>query len=382
MSDFIFKITQNIVLGSYTLARLAHYVKNYGSRFVVIMDPVLKEVNLQTKILQPLIEQKIEYFIYDNITDGANTKEIEQALILAQHGHVHGIIAVGGEKTLHMGAAVASLINESHNIYDYIEGSNPTTGAIPLIAVPTTIRAPFIFGTNIPLVDSRSRQVKLLRTQNGICKLVLWDPNLALTLTENQKSSIALETLCIATEAFISQKASFFSDMFSEKSIELMKLGLDGSKSLEVTTPAETLLAQAGCLASIAASTSSIGIATLLALTLNARYKISRALVTSILFPYIIEDAKKYKADRIERIAKAMGVTEEGQTADEAASALADNIRQRLAKANLPTRLKELSLNVDQLALVAEDAGQLDFINTLPRSMTSDELFDLLKLAY
>ena len=210
----------------------------------------------------------------------------------------------------------------------------------------------------------------------------MWDPNLALTLTENQKSSIALETLCIATEAFISQKASFFSDMFSEKSIELMKLGLDGSKSLEVTTPAETLLAQAGCLASIAASTSSIGIATLLALTLNARYKISRALVTSILFPYIIEDAKKYKADRIERIAKAMGVTEEGQTADEAASALADNIRQRLAKANLPTRLKELSLNVDQLALVAEDAGQLDFINTLPRSMTSDELFDLLKLAY
>ena len=382
MSDFIFKISQNIVLGAYTISRLAHYVKNFGTRFVVIMDPVLKEVNLQSKILASLIEQKIEYFIYDNITDGANTKEIEQALILAQHGHVHGIIAVGGEKTLHIGATVASLINENHSIYDYVEGAYPTTASIPLIAVPTTIRTPFIFGGNIPVVDSRTRQVKLIKTQGNVCKLVVQDPNLALTLTENQKSSIALETLCLATEAFISQKASFFSDMFAEKSIEMMKLGLDGSKSLEVTTPAETLLAQAGCLASIAVSTSSIGIASLLALTMNARYKISRSLVTAILFPYVIDDTRKYKADRLERVSKAMGASEEGQSADEASAALADNIRQRLAKANLPTRLKDLSVNIDQLALVAEDAGQLDIINNLPRSMTSDDLFDLLKLAY
>ena len=382
MSDFIFKISQNIVLGSYTISRLPQYLKNWGTRFVIIMDPVLKEVNLELKILQPLLERKIEYFIYDNITDGANTKEIEQALLLAQHGHVHGIVAIGGEKALHVGAAVASLINENKNIYDFMDGTAPSAETLPLICVPTTIRAPFIFGNYFPVVDSRSRQVKLLKTQTSVCKLVLWDPNLALTLTENQKSSIAIETLCLAVEAFISQKASFFSDMFAEKSVELMKLGLDGSKSLEVTTPAETLLTQAGSLASIATATSSIGIASLLALTLNARYKVSRSLVTAILFPYIIEDAKKYKADRIQRLAKKMGTCDDSMTDDEASTAFADDIRQRLAKANLPTRLKDLSLTVDQLALVAEDAGQLEIMNNLPRSMTTDDLFDILKLAY
>jgi len=34
------------------------------------------------------------------------------------------------------------------------------------------------------------------------------------------------------------------------------------------------------------------------------------------------------------------------------------------------------------LALAAEDAGKLDFINSLPRSMTSDDLFSLIKLAF
>ncbi len=382
MSDFIFKISQNIVLGSYTISRLAQHAKNWGTRFLIILDPVLKEVNLESKIFQPLFERKIEYFIYDNITDGANSKEIEQAIALAKHGHVHGIIAVGGEKALLMGAAVASLVHENHSIYDYIEGAVPTTAAIPLVCVPTTIRAPFVFGSSIPVVDSRSRQTKLLKTQDALCKLVLWDPNLALTLTENQKSSIAIETLCLGVESFISQKASFFSDMFSEKAVELMKLGMDGSKSLDVTTPGETLLAQGGCLASISAATSSIGIASLLSMTMNARYRISRALGTSILFPYIIEDAKKYKADRLRRIAVKMGICDENLSADEAAQAFADDIRQRLAKANLPTRLKDLSLSIDQLALVAEDAGQLDIMNSLPRSMTTDELFDILKMAY
>ena len=47
MSDFIFKISQNIVLGTYTINRLAHYIKNFGDKFMVILDPVLKEVGIK-----------------------------------------------------------------------------------------------------------------------------------------------------------------------------------------------------------------------------------------------------------------------------------------------------------------------------------------------
>ena len=69
-------------------------------------------------------------------------------------------------------------------------------------------------------------------------------------------------------------------------------------------------------------------------------------------------------------------------TREDAVQAFADNIRQRLVQANLPVRLKDLSLSVEQLALIAEDASNLDIMNQLPRSMTADDLFDLLKLAY
>ena len=134
--------------------------------------------------------------------------------------------------------------------------------------------------------------------------------------------------------------------------------------------------------ASLACAMSSPGVASSLAQTINARYRVSRSLVSSILLPYIIEDAAKFKADRIAKLSKILRACEENATQDEAVTALCEYVRQKIAKNNLPARLKDLSLSVDQLALAAEDAGQLDLMNTLPRSMTSDDMFDLLKLAF
>ena len=50
--------------------------------------------------------------------------------------------------------------------------------------------------------------------------------------------------------------------------------------------------------------------------------------------------------------------------------------------ANLPARLKDMSVTIEQLSLAAEDAGQLELINYLPRSTNADDLFDLIKQAF
>jgi alcohol dehydrogenase len=61
---------------------------------------------------------------------------------------------------------------------------------------------------------------------------------------------------------------------------------------------------------------------------------------------------------------------------------LAEYVRQKIAKINIPSRLKELSLSIEQLTRAVEDCGDLDIINHLPRSMTTDDLFEIIKQAY
>lgn len=383
MADFIFKISPNIVLGSYTANRLGQYALEYGQNFMVIMDPVLKESGTSEKVLNSLKEKNVEYFVFDEVPNCADTETLSNTLKLAQDAKVHGIIAVGGGRVLSLGKAVCAVYYENKNVYDFIDDQMvPGNRMLPLICVPTTNRDSFLFTDRTMVTDSRSSKAKLIKTQNGLCRLVLWDPNLQIALTEKQVEIMAVEALGFAVEGYLSQKSTFFSDMIIEKAVQLLSYALDGAPSLSITTPQEVLLAQGGCMASLGAASSSYGAAHLLSVAINSRYKVSRSLSMAILLPYIIEDAATFRADKLAVLAKLLRACEQDATPAEASAALAEYVRNKIAKVNIPARLKDLSLSIEQLALAAEDAGELDLINNLQRSMTTDDLFEIIKKAY
>lgn len=386
MSDFVFRINPNIIIGSYTVSRLGQQVREWGTRFFIVMDPIMRELKLSEKILQSLNEHKVETIVYSELTDGTSTKAIARALKLAREAHVHGVIAIGGLKALTIGRGVAAYYNEVHDFYTFVGGAQPNAQPVPCICVPTTYRFPFIFTNELPLSDSRNHQIKFLKIQQNVCRLALVDPNLMLTLTDNQKATLSLELLNMTIESYISQKANFFSDMFAEKAMEILSYAFNGSPSIEMTTPEEVLLAQAGAMVSMAASTSSLGMTTLLSIGINARYQIKKSLVSSILLPYAMEDAAKFKASRLEKLSKLLGAeksseADEGESSDSVRDFI-DFVRQKSGAANLPTRLKDTKLSIEQLALVIEDIKETDIMNQLPRSMTADDLFDFIKQAY
>ena len=382
MSDFIFRINPNVVLGPYTVSRLGQQVHEWGTRFMVIIDPILNEIKVADKIVQSLNDRKIESFVFAELTEGSSSKTIERALALAKEGHVHGVIAIGGEKALNIGRAVAAFYNEIHDFYTFVDGALPTTNPIPCICIPTTYRTPFVFTPEVPVTDARNHQLKLLHVQQSVCKLLLIDPNLMLSLTDNQKATLQIELINMALEAYLSQKANFFSDMFVEKGLEILSYGIDGSPSLDITTPEEVLLSEAGSMISMACASSALGMNSLLSLTIHSRYRINKSLTSSILLPYAIEDVAKFKSAKVEKLAHIIRACPEDITGDEACAAFAEYVRQKIAASNLPTRLKDLKLTVEQLALAVEDISDVNLINNLPRSMTTDDLFGFVKLAY
>ena len=382
MNDFILRINPNIILGSYTVSRLGQQVMEWGKRFMVITDPILVDMKVTEKVTQSLKDRKVDFFVFSELTEGSTTRVIQRALALAKEGHIHGIIAVGGQKAMYVGRAVASYYNEVHELYTFVDGATPSTSPLPCICVPTTFRVPFVFTNVIPIVDSRSNQVQMLKVQNTVCKLVVVDPNLMLSLTDNQCAMMSMEILSMGIEAYLSQKANFFSDMFVEKGLEVLSYAINGSPSLDITTPSEILLAEAGIMISLAASSSSLGLDSMLSLAINSRYRLNKSLVSSILLPYFLEDAAKFKSSKLEKLAHIMRIVPDEVTGDEATKAFIENVRQSIAKENLPARLKDLQLTVEKLALAVEDAGHMEMMNTLPRSMTTDDLFNFVKQAF
>lgn len=382
MADFVFRISPNVILGPYTLARTGQIASAWGTNYMLIADPVLKEYMLIEKAVSSLEEKGISVFVFDEIPSAATSTTLEQALSLARGAHVHGVISFGGMKTASLGRAVAALYNEDHDIYEYLSGAQPYSGALPYIEIPSTGRDLCMFMDRTPVIDARNRQIKLMKTQSGICKAVIMDPNLYMYLSPNTATSMIFHAITLAVEGYVSTKSNFFSETILGKAIEMLLLALDPEQSKLVGTPSEMLVAQGGCLASMGVAVSSPGVASAISLACNARYKTSTSLVCAVLLPYIMEDASRARVDRIATIGKMLGVGSAGLSSSDCAKAAVDDIRRRLALAGIPTRLKDLSLSIDQLVPAAEDAAALDMMNYIPRAMSSDELFDLIKQAY
>lgn len=382
MADFVFKISPNVILGPYTLARLGQLAATWGTKYMMVVDPILKEFDIPEKAVQALSDKGISVLVFDDVPSAPTSTTLEQALNLARGAHVHGIISLGGTKTASLGRAVAALYNETHDIFDYLLGSQPYNAALPFIEVPSTCRDAFVFSDRTPVIDARNRQVRLMKIQAGVCKAVVVDPNLYMHMSPNTAVSMIFHAISMAVEGYVSTRSNFFSETILGKAIEMLLLALDPEQSKLVGTPSETLVAQGGILASMGVAVASPGVATAISLACNARYKTSTSLVSSVMLPYIMEDASRAKVDRISTVGKMLGVASEGLSASEIARAATEDLRRRLALAGLPTRLKDLGLSIDQLVPVAEDAAALDIMNYIPRSLSGDELFDLIKQAY
>ena len=382
MADFVFRISPNVILGPYTLSRLGQVASSWGTNYMLIADPFLKEFGVTEKAVAALEEKGIAVFVFDDIPSAATSETLQQALSLARGAHVHGVISLGGLRTASLGRAVASLYNEVHDIYDFMGGVQPYSAALPFIEVPSTCRDPYVFLDRTPVIDARNRQVRLMKTQPAVCKAVVIDPNLYMHMSPNTAVSMIFHAVTLAIEGYVSTKSNFFSETILGKAIEMLLLALDPEQSKLVGTPSEMLIAQGGCMASMGVAISSPGVATAISQACNARYKSQSSLVCAVLLPYIMEDASRAKVDRIATIGKMLGVNPNGQTASETARAATDDIRRRLALAGLPTRLKDLGLSIDQLVPAVEDAAALDIMNYIPRAMSRDDLFDLVKQAY
>ena len=159
MSDFVFNLSPNLIVGTDVILSLGEHVVKYGSRFMLIQDPSFKDVELLVKIKQSLEQKSIKLFGFDGIKKSSDTETVLRALKLAEVAHVDGIIALGDTVTCSIAKAVACLYNETKPIYRCFEGETVNASPLPLVQIPTDCDNPFLFGNSIYLTDSRERAV-------------------------------------------------------------------------------------------------------------------------------------------------------------------------------------------------------------------------------
>jgi alcohol dehydrogenase class IV len=382
MPDVLFHVPTRVVFGLDTVNRVPQLVSELGERVFLVTEAILYESKVSGRMQELLDKKGLPYIVFDEVVPNATSKIVDAGVSLARGSHADVVIGLGGMKALSIAKCIAMTAPAKNEMDDFLAGVQPDAPPLSYIEVPTTCRDPFMFLDEYLVVDARDRTGRMGRTQKGITKALVMDPKLSLGLPAKYTATTVMDTLLGCVEGYLSARANFLSDTYFLKAIEilgaLIREGVQNTDDARMRGGAST----AGLLCGLGLTTSKLGIGSALSFAINARFLAPKSWISTILLPYVMEFAVNVRGDRLVEIARLLGEDVKGLPPVEAPAKAIEAVRRIIASLNLPTRLREFDLSLDEMIEVAGAARSYDMMNYLPRVVSTEDVYEMIKSAF
>jgi alcohol dehydrogenase class IV len=382
MPDLSFSIPTDARFGLDVVNRIAAVVSQYGERVLLVTEAILYEGKVIDRI-QGLFEKKgIQYIVFDEVVPHATSKVVDEGVNLARSARAEIIVGLGGVRTLSVAKCIAMVSPGDADMDEYLSGVHPSGRALAYIGIPTTCRDPFLLLDEYLLTDGRDRCAKIGRTQRGINKAVIVDPKLTITLPPKYTATTLIDTLLVAVEGYLSSRSSFLSDTFFLRACELIGKIIDPLINQPDDLRVRMNASMAGLLASLGLTISKSGVGTALAYAINGSFMVPKSWVSSIMLPHVMEFYSGIASEKLTAVARYLGEEVDDEAPVEGANRAVEAVRRIIGSLGLPTRLRDFDLNLDDMVDIAGIARNFDMMNYLPRSISAEDLYELIKSAY
>jgi alcohol dehydrogenase len=382
MPDISFSVAADVRFGLDVVNRVAAVVAEQGERVLLVTEAILYEGKVIDRI-QALFEKKgIQYIVYDEVVPHATSTVIDEGVKLARSARAEVVIGLGGVRTLSVAKCIAMVSPGDADMDEYLSGVQPKAKPLVYIAIPTTCRDPFLLQDEYLVTDGRDRTAKIGRTQKGITRAAIVDPKLTATLPPKYTATTLMDTLLCAVEGYLSSRSNFLSDTFFLRACELIgKITgplVDQPDDLRVRINASMV----GLLTAVGLTMSKTGVGTALAYAINGSYLVPKSWISSIMLPHVLEFYSGVASEKLTTVAGYLGEEVDELAPVEGAGRAVEAVRRIIGSLGLPTRLRDFDLNLDDMVDIAGIARNFDNMNYLPRSISTEDLYELIKSAY
>lgn len=328
--------------------RLADMASLIGAQRLLLVteEPLL---DLARKLTEPLGERVVG--VFDGVRPHVPVAVAEQARRVAAECDADAVVSVGGGSSTGTAKAIAL-----------------TTG-LPIIAVPTTYagsEATPVWGLT---EDERKTTGRDPRVQP---KVIVYDPDLTLSLPPGLTAASGLNALAHSVEALWAPGANPLNDAIALESIRALARGLPAIAADPEDPEARAVALYGAWLAGTAFATAGSSLHHKTCHTLGGAYDLPHAETHAVVLPYVTAFVRPAIGDADARIAAALGAGD-GVTAAAALAELAGRL-------GAPSSLAEVGLREPQLAeaarLVAEHAPDA------PRPLDEEQARALLTAAW
>ena len=363
-----------IFFGSGTISLLQGIIEERfkASRLLLVTDRGVVDSGIADKVLSqcPMIQ------VFDEIEQNPKYTTINRAGEWVRKVKPEVVIGLGGGSSLDAAKAIALLATNSGKIEDYEGKEKYTCPPLPVIAIPTTC------GTGsevtwVSVITHTERRFKMsIKGPELFPEVALIDPDLLLSLPPPLIASTGMDALTHAVEAYTVRLATFFTDIFARKALELIIPSVERAyKNIKGDKEARENIMLGSTIAGIAFCNSDVGSVHCLAEAIGSLHDTPHGVANSVFLPFVMEFNLPVVKERYAEIARLAGVEEEDSQA--ASQKLIQKIKDLSQSMNIPS-LKKLGIKEDELPEIAEKAYQNNSNPSNPREAGIEDYLAIL----
>ena len=292
-------------IGKGSLSQLPEILNIIGSvKFpLIVTDKQMVKFGYVKKLQEILLKAGIKSSVFDDtIPDPTDTVVLNGIDILKKNKN-DAVIGFGGGSPIDTAKAIAVLSQYSKNIQDYKPPSTFDKKGLPIIAIPTTAGTGSEVTHHSVIIDTKSNNFEKISCRGEGFVPIVSIVDYELTLSKPRRLTIdsAIDTLTHGIEAYVSKKATMFSDRMALDTIRLVQENIYAVDKDPKDLKAREGLMLAATLGGLAFSNASICLVHGMSRPLGSNFKVPHGLSNAMLLPTItefsIDHAKSRYAD-------------------------------------------------------------------------------------
>ncbi len=349
-------------------------------RPLIVTDKMMVQLGYVASLQDSLQGASIHSDIFDNTVPEPTVSSIQEGVNKVRDGNYDSIIAIGGGSPIDSAKAIAILGKYGGVMRDYKFPRVVNEPGLPIIAIPTTAGTGSEC-TKVTIITDETNDEKMLCVGIGFMPTAaLVDYSLTLSLPARTTADTGIDALTHAMEAYVSKKASLYSDSQAIAAMKLIAPNLrkafhDGSDQ-----NAREQMMLGATLAGVAFSNASVALVHGMSRPIGAFYHVPHGLSNAMLLPMVTEYSIPAAAERYADCARAMGVASQDDTDAVANSKLMDELYAINDELQVPTP-EQFGIDRDHffnnLPVMAEQALASGSPGNNPRVPSADEIIEI-----
>ncbi|MCD6278833.1 MAG: iron-containing alcohol dehydrogenase [Desulfurococcales archaeon] len=241
--EFVFCVPTRLVYGRGKLNEIGLYTLSLGLRKVAVITTAggsMRRYGYIDRLISSLESRGIASVVLDKVYTNPTTDLVDELVAVVKDEEPDGIIAIGGGSAIDVAKAVAMVSYSGGSARDYILGIRRGSGALPLIAIPTTHGT----GTEVnrfSVLTEPELKAKLAIVSDYIYpKISVVDPELTLSLPSTVSSATVFDAFSHALEALFAARSNVLSRLFALEALRSIASEIDklpeGYSNIDVRT--------------------------------------------------------------------------------------------------------------------------------------------------